>query len=68
MTIASNLNQCIASIKGIESQLSTLALNSMDPDAQRIFHQSMLVFQDIKADLEERKNELELEEPQYKKN
>lgn len=68
MTVASNINQCIASIKGIESQLSTLALNSMDPDAQRIFHQSMLVFQDIKGDLEARKNELELEEPQYKKN
>lgn len=68
MTVASNVSQCIAQIKGIEAQLSTFALNSMDPDAQRIFHQSMIIFQEIMSDLEKRRNELELAEPQYKKN
>ncbi|MGJ7921566.1 DUF1657 domain-containing protein [Neobacillus sp. LXY-4] len=67
MTVASNVGQCLATIKGIEAQLSTLALNSLDKEAQRIFHEAMLVFEEIKQDLNERKNQLELEEPQYKK-
>jgi hypothetical protein len=67
LTIASNLNQCIASIKGIEAQLSSLAINSIDREAQRKFHQAMMEIGDIKQDLLERKNIIELEEPQYKK-
>ncbi len=66
MTIASNVNQCIASIKGIEAQLSTLAINAQDREAQRIFHEVMMEIGEIKQDLLERKNILELEEPQYK--
>lgn len=37
MTIASNVNQLLATIKGIETQLSNFALNSQDENAQRIF-------------------------------
>lgn len=67
MTIASNVNQCIASIKGIEAQLSSLAINAQDREAQRIFHEAMMEIGEIKQDLLERKNILEFEEPQYKK-
>ena len=66
MTVASNVNQCLPTIKGIEAQLSIFALNSQDEEAQRTFHEAMLVMGDIKNDLLERKNKLELEEPQYK--
>ncbi|UQD52097.1 hypothetical protein C0971_08785 [Bacillus methanolicus] len=66
MTIASNVNQLLATIKGIETQLSNFALNSQDENAQRIFHECMLVMQEVKNDLEIRKNEIEFEEPQYK--
>ncbi|WP_078410501.1 DUF1657 domain-containing protein [Priestia abyssalis] len=66
MTIAANVNQCLSTIKGIQSQLSSLALNSMDEEAQRIFHKNMLLMDEIKQDLQARVYELEIEEPQYK--
>lgn len=66
MTVAANVNQVLSTIKGIEAQLSSLALNSNVPEASRVFHNTMLVIGEIKADLEKRKNQLEIEEPQYK--
>ncbi|NMD69925.1 DUF1657 domain-containing protein [Bacillus sp. DNRA2] len=45
------VQQTLATVKGIESQLSTLAINSIDPKTQQIFHEAMLVVQDIKQDL-----------------
>lgn len=67
MTIGSNISQCLATIKGIESQLSTLALNTINPDAQKAFHEAMLTIVEIKNDLQDRKYVIEREEPQYKK-
>ncbi len=66
MTVAANVNQCLSTIKGIEAQLSTLALNSNIEESSKVFHETMLVIDEIKMDLEKRKNELEVEEPQYK--
>lgn len=45
------VKQTLATVKGIESQLSTLAINSIDPKTQQIFHEAMLVVQEIKQDL-----------------
>ena len=67
LTVASNVSQSLATIKGIEAQLSTLALNSLDSEAQKTFHDAMIKIGEIKKDLMERKNILEFEEPQYKK-
>jgi hypothetical protein len=67
MTIASDVNQCLSTIKGIESQLSSFALNSQDEEARKVFHETMLMMGDIKQDLQARVYELEAEEPQYKK-
>ncbi|MEH7885043.1 DUF1657 domain-containing protein [Bacillus sp. JJ1609] len=66
MTVAANVNQCLSTIKGIEAELSTLALNTNVEEASRVFHETMLVIDEIKLDLEKRKNELEVKEPQYK--
>lgn len=66
MTVAANVNQCLATIKGIETQLSVLALNSTIDEASRAFHETMLVIEEIKLDLEKRKSQIEVEEPQYK--
>ncbi|MET3695875.1 uncharacterized protein DUF1657 [Bacillus oleivorans] len=66
MTIASNVKQCIATISGIEAQLSTLALNSRDPNAAKIFHESMLVVEEVKKDLNQRLMKIENQEPQYR--
>ncbi|PWW25830.1 uncharacterized protein DUF1657 [Cytobacillus oceanisediminis] len=68
MTVASNVNQCLATIRAIEAQLSSLALTSLDEEAKRLFHETMLEIGDIKKDLQSRKTELEFEEPQYKPN
>lgn len=66
MTTISNVKQTLSTLKGIEAQLSSLALNSQNPMAQQTFHETMLVIGDIKNDLKKRKIEMELEEPQYK--
>ncbi|WP_396897521.1 DUF1657 domain-containing protein [Niallia endozanthoxylica] len=57
---------CIATLKGIEAQLSTLALQSQDESAQKAFHESMLTIEDVQKDLHKRQVEIEREEPQYK--
>jgi hypothetical protein len=66
MTVAANVNQCLSTIKGIEAQLSLFALNFQDETAKRVMHESMLLMEEIKRDLQNRITELELEEPQYK--
>lgn len=66
MTVYSNVKQCLASIKGIETQLSNFALNSQDEKAQQAFHQAMLLVGEVKKDLQIRVTELEFQEPQYK--
>ncbi|MEO2075536.1 MAG: DUF1657 domain-containing protein [Bacillus sp. (in: firmicutes)] len=65
MTIASNVKQCLSTIKGIEAELSSLALNSLDKQAQVIFHESTLTMGQIRKDLQYRVLELERHEPQY---
>ncbi|HYK73010.1 MAG TPA: DUF1657 domain-containing protein [Pseudoneobacillus sp.] len=66
MTIAANVNQCVATIKGIEAQLSILALNSEEESAQRAFHEVMGEMEKIRNELQNRVTQIELEEPQYK--
>jgi hypothetical protein len=66
MTIAASVKQCLSSIKGIEAQLSSLALNSLDETAKEVFHESMTVMAAVGKDLQKRVLELERLEPQYK--
>lgn len=66
MTIASSVKQCLANMKGIEAQLSSLALNSNDKNAQEVFHDTMITIASVKKDLQTRVLELERLEPQYK--
>ena len=66
MTVISNVKQTIATLKGIEAQLSILALNSQEEKAQSTFHNMMLLIEEVKNDLHNRQVEMELEEPQYK--
>jgi hypothetical protein len=66
MTVISSIKQCIATLKGIEAQLSTFALQSQDENAQKVFHESMLTIGEVEKDLHNRQIEIEKEEPQYK--
>lgn len=66
MTIGSDVKQCLATVKSIDASLSKLALVSQDSEAQKIFHEMMLVMGEVKEDLQKRVGKLELEEFQYK--
>jgi hypothetical protein len=66
MTVAANIKQTYSTIKNIESQLSSLAINSLDEEAKKVFHEAMLAVGKIKDDLQTRVFELERAEPQYR--
>lgn len=66
MTVAANIKQTYSTIKSIESQLSSLAINSLDEEAKKVFHEAMLAVGKIKDDIQTRVFELEQAEPQYK--
>ncbi|KAB2495585.1 DUF1657 domain-containing protein [Priestia endophytica] len=66
MTIASEVKQCLASLKGIEASLSSLALRTEDYESKRTLHDSMMVVHEVITDLKKRVGELEREESQYK--
>ena len=66
MTIASNVKTCLSSLKGIEANLSSLAIRTDVDETQRTFHEAMMIVHEVVADLQKRVGELEREEMQYK--
>ena len=66
MTVASQVKQSLASTKSMHASFQALALTSSDEEAKRIFHEVMIMTEDIIKDLKLRVGELEQEEPQYK--
>ncbi|MBT6252486.1 MAG: DUF1657 domain-containing protein [Flavobacteriaceae bacterium] len=65
MTVASQVKQSLASLKGIEADLSSLALRTQDTESKRALHETMMVIHEVITDLNKRVGELEREEPQY---
>lgn len=66
MTVASEVKQCLANLKGIEASLSSLALRTEHDDSKRTLHETMMVVDEIVSDMKKRVGELEREEFQYK--
>ena len=66
MTVASEVKQCFSSLKGIEANLSSLAIRTQDNESQRTFHETMILVHEVVIDLQKRIGELEQEETQYK--
>ena len=66
MTIASDVKQCLASLKGVEAGLSNLSLRTQDNQSKHTLHETMSVVNEIVTDLKKRVGELEREEVQYK--
>lgn len=66
MTIASDVKQCAASLKGVEAGLSNLALQTLDDETKRVLHETMMKVNEVLKDVQKRVGELEREEPQYK--
>ena len=66
MTIASNVKQCLTSLKGVEADLSSLALRTEDTESKRSLHETMMIVHEVVTDLKKRVGEIEREELQYK--
>lgn len=66
MTVGSDVKQCLASLKGVEASLSSLAIRTQDNESKKILHETMMVVNELVTDLKKRVGELEREEFQYK--
>ncbi|WP_147535217.1 DUF1657 domain-containing protein [Bacillus marasmi] len=66
MTVASNVKHTLANLKGVEADLSRLALQTEDHESKRSLHETMMLIHEIVMDLKKRVNEIEREEVQYR--
>lgn len=66
MTVGSDVKQCLASLKGVEASLSSLAMRTQDNESKKILHETMMVVNELVTDLKKRVGEMEREEFQYK--
>lgn len=68
MTVASQVKQTLASLKGVRGTLNMYTLQTRDDEIQSVYTNSLEIADNIISDLEDRLKNLELEEPQYKGN
>lgn len=66
MTIASQVKQTLASLKGVQSTLETFASVEEDQEAKTVLTRNSLKVRQVIKDMEKRLSILEFEEPQYK--
>ena len=66
MTVGSDVKQCLASLKGVEASLSSLAIRTQENESKQTLHETMMVVNELVKDLKNRVGELEREEFQYK--
>ncbi len=68
MTVASQIKQTLASLKGARGTLIMYKAQTRDEETQSIYTNSLEITETIINDLEDRIKTLEFEEPQYKGN
>lgn len=68
MTVISDVNTTMATMRGISSTFQELAVKTTDEEARVLFHQCMLDADEIVNDLQVRIEKLKIEEPQYAEN
>jgi len=68
MTVASQVKQTLAGIKGVQGTLRIYTTQTQNDETKSAFNEALEVTHDIINDLEERVQILENEEPQYKGN
>lgn len=66
MTVATQVKQTLASLKGAQANLESFALSTQNKQAKQLFTQAAQQTQTICDTLEQRVTQLENEEPQYK--
>jgi predicted DNA-binding protein YlxM (UPF0122 family) len=68
MTVASNVKQTLASLKGIESTLKIYSVQSRKVEEKEVYKEELQKVECVIHDIEDRLKTLEFEEPQYKGN
>ena len=68
MTVMSDVNTTLATMKGISSSFQELAIKTTDEQTKRIFHQCMVDTDEMIQQLAVRVEKLKTEEPQYAEN
>ncbi|MBM7572186.1 DUF1657 domain-containing protein [Aquibacillus albus] len=66
MTVASQVKQSLASLKGVQTSLSSLSTRTQSEEAKKTFQEGIELIDQVKKDLINRVGELEREEEQYK--
>ncbi|SET28152.1 Protein of unknown function [Oceanobacillus limi] len=66
MTVGSQVKSCYSTIKSVEANLETLAIQSNEREATEAFHKAQAIVREIKKDLDKQVILLSQEEPQYK--
>lgn len=66
MTVASQVKQTLANLKGTQSTLRIYSIQAQDEKAKYTYREAIKITNVIIKDLEQRLSELQLEEPQYK--
>ena len=68
MTVASQVKQTLATLKGARGTLNMYTAQTGDDETQSVYTNSLEITDTIIHDLEDRLKTLEFEEPQYKGN
>ena len=66
MTVASQVKTCVASLKSAQASLEQFALETQNQEAKDLFTNAAGQTQQIVQEVENRVQQLESEEPQYK--
>jgi bacterioferritin (cytochrome b1) len=68
MTVASQVKQTLASLKGVQGTLRIYSTQTQDGETVAIFKEALETTEAVINDLEQRVQVLEFQEPQYKGN
>lgn len=68
MTVASQVKQSLAALKGSQGTLRLYAAQTRDEETRKAFEDALQSTGEVIDDLEKRLKQLEFEEPQYKGN
>lgn len=66
MTVAAQVKQTVASLKSAQATLRIYGIQSQSSEAKSIFAEALAITEEIGAEIEERLQVLEFEEPEYK--
>lgn len=66
MTVGSQVRTCLATIKSIENELSTLAIKTNEHETKQALNDATQLIHEIKSDLNQQMIHISNEEPQYK--